>query len=117
MFYKRIASADDPEGLAAIRAEMEDRYGHLPEQGVQLFRLAELRLLAQRLGVRAVEYVEGVVQVKFDANASVDAERLVALIGSRAELTLTAAGLLRLPHAGPPPGRLESALHLLKGMV
>jgi len=116
VFYKRIASAEDLEGLTRIRGEMEDRFGRLPDQGDALFHLAELRLVAARLGVRSVDYTDGALQVKFAPESSVDPDALIALLAGRDEATLTSAGVLKLPHLGAPAARLEAALDLLKGL-
>jgi transcription-repair coupling factor (superfamily II helicase) len=114
--YKRIASAEDIEGLARIRSEMEDRFGRLPAQGDALFQLAELRLLAARLGVRSIDYTDGALQVKFAPESPVDPGALIALLAGRDEATLTSAGVLKLPLLGPPVARVEAALGLLNGL-
>ena len=116
MFYKKIASATNPEELENIRVEMEDRFGHLPDQGEHLFRLAELRLLGQQLRVRTIDVSEGALQVKFGGNSPLDPERLIALIAARDDVSLTAAGVLRLADPGTPPQRLQGVLDMLKGL-
>jgi hypothetical protein len=49
--YKRIHSARDSAGLRELQVEMIDRFGPLPEPTKNLFALAELRLLAERVGI------------------------------------------------------------------
>ncbi|MGD8375058.1 MAG: transcription-repair coupling factor [Acidobacteriota bacterium] len=116
MFYKRIAGAEDEAGLAGVREEMQDRFGHLPPQGDNLFRLASVRLLAQELRVRSVDHAEGSIQIKFEQDSTVDPDRLVHLLGARPDASLTAAGVLRVRHEGGPLERLEAAAELLKGL-
>jgi transcription-repair coupling factor (superfamily II helicase) len=50
-FYRRIASAAVPEDLVALKAEIEDRCGPLPETGERLFDVARLRILGQEHGI------------------------------------------------------------------
>lgn len=53
--YKRIASAESTAGLAEVRAELEDRYGKPPEGVLHLLRAAEIRLIAEALGITQIE--------------------------------------------------------------
>src|SRR5690606_35635385 len=50
VLYKRIASAPNQAALDELQVEMIDRFGLLPEQAKNLFRLAELRQMALPLG-------------------------------------------------------------------
>ena len=52
--YRRISNAPDPEELARVRAEAEDRYGQFPEEVETLFAVAALRIACQRCGVTEV---------------------------------------------------------------
>ena len=53
--YKRVAAADDAEGLSRIARETADRYGTPPPELARLLDVARLRLVARALGVRAVQ--------------------------------------------------------------
>jgi len=53
--YKRIAGAEDQATLADVRAELEDRYGDLPESVLNLLAAGELRLLCERLGIAQLD--------------------------------------------------------------
>jgi len=55
VMYKRIATAVDSERLQDLMAELVDRFGNLPEQTRNLFQIAELRLSAEKLGIRKLE--------------------------------------------------------------
>jgi transcription-repair coupling factor (superfamily II helicase) len=52
--YRSIASVDSAEDIAAVRDELADRYGPLPEPVENLLLVAGLRLLARRAGVADV---------------------------------------------------------------
>ena len=117
MVYKRIASAEDDERLGRVREEMTDRFGALPPQGEDLFRLAALRLLAVRLHVRSMDFQDGALQVRFAADTPVEAERLVKLIGTEEGVSLTSSGLLRVACAGGAAERLSRAEQLFTSLA
>ncbi len=52
--YRKIAEAVDGEGLAAVRAELEDRYGPLPVPVVTLLDVAAFRQVCRSHGVQEV---------------------------------------------------------------
>ena len=52
--YRRIAAAASPPELEAVAADLASAYGTLPPAARRLLDVAELRLLAAGLGVRAV---------------------------------------------------------------
>ncbi|MPZ64410.1 MAG: transcription-repair coupling factor [Pseudonocardiaceae bacterium] len=52
--YRKIAEAGDGDGLAAVRAELEDRYGSLPVPVVTLLDVAAFRQLCRHYGVQEV---------------------------------------------------------------
>ena len=49
--YRKIAEATTAEALDAVRAELVDRYGPVPEQVDNLFEVAALRNLAREVGL------------------------------------------------------------------
>ena len=49
--YRRLASAADETGIAAVVEELLDRYGPLPEPAQRLVAVARLRLLCRQFGV------------------------------------------------------------------
>lgn len=52
--YKRIAEVRSAEALDAVRAELVDRYGELPEPVQALLAVADFRLLARTAGLTEV---------------------------------------------------------------
>ena len=54
-FYKRIASAENDEALKALKVELIDRFGLLPEPTKNLFQVTQLRHIAKELGLKKVE--------------------------------------------------------------
>jgi len=83
VLYKRIAGAADSEALRDLQIEMIDRFGLLPPPAKNLFRLAEIRLKAQALGLTKVEAgPQGGVLV-FSEQPAVDPMRVIKLIQQR----------------------------------
>ena len=62
--YRRIATAQDAARLDEVRAEAEDRFGHLPEEVGTLFAVARLRLACRDAGVREISTFKEQVRVK-----------------------------------------------------
>ena len=52
--YRKIAAAPDEAGLDAIREELADRYGPLPESVERLLQVARFRQVCRSFGVREV---------------------------------------------------------------
>jgi transcription-repair coupling factor (superfamily II helicase) len=52
--YRRLAGALDDAQLAAVREELVDRYGPLPDPVDRLFAVASFRVLARQLGLTEV---------------------------------------------------------------
>ncbi len=52
--YRRIADAIDDAGLDEIKAELQDRFGDLPEAVSELLAVASLRIFARTLGITEI---------------------------------------------------------------
>ena len=127
VLYKKISTASGEEELARIKDEIRDLYGGIPPQAVSLVALAALRLEADRLGVRAIDFGAGRVQVRFAEGAAVSPEGLVRLASSRPGASLSPQGVLRVDLEGPGVAvgtsrpaadlrRIEAVLDLLKSI-
>jgi transcription-repair coupling factor (superfamily II helicase) len=60
--YRSIASVNSEEDIAAVREELTDRYGALPEPVENLLLVAGLRLLARKVGVADITLQGGNVR-------------------------------------------------------
>jgi len=94
--YKRVSSARDEEVLAAIRAEIEDRYGRVPQSVENLFDYARLRQTAETIGVISIDRMREGMAIKMAEKARVSPEKLLELIGARSGAGFTPGGVLRL---------------------
>ncbi|MCP1726694.1 transcription-repair coupling factor (superfamily II helicase) [Natronospira proteinivora] len=81
--YKRIASAKDSETLRELQVEMIDRFGLLPDYAKNLFLTAEVRLLAQPLGIRRVEMGPEGGRLDFEEEPDINPVALIDLVQSK----------------------------------
>ena len=97
--YKKIASAASEKAIADLRAEMEDRYGQLPDATVYLLEAAALRLECERMGVAQIDRRRSELQVRFVENAQVDPQHLMQLVARNAKrgAQFTPQGVLKYP--------------------
>ena len=78
--YKRIADCQSDEELRDLQVEMIDRFGLLPPPAKTLFRLAELKLKAQPLGVRKIEAGPKGGRLLFNDKPDIDPDAVIRLI-------------------------------------
>ena len=67
--YRRLTRLDAPEAIDALRLEVRDRFGPLPEAAEAFFHLALLRVLGGRLGIEGVLVRENEARVTFRETA------------------------------------------------
>ena len=96
--YKRLAQATTQTEVERLQAEIEDRYGHLPQTARNLFDMGRLRLVAEKAGVEQIDIVEGRLQIRFHDAPNVDPQRVLAVV-TREEGELKPNG--RLTFAAP----------------
>ncbi|HZD20364.1 MAG TPA: TRCF domain-containing protein, partial [Burkholderiales bacterium] len=99
--YKRLADAGTREELEALREELVDRFGELPEPARALIQCHEVRLAARPLGVSRVDATHEAVQLQFIKNPPIDAGKVIAFVQKKGK----AARL-----AGPDRLRVEAKL-------
>jgi len=97
--YKKIAGAESEKAIADLRAEMEDRYGSLPDSVVYLLEAATLRLECERMGIAQIDRKRGELQVRFTETASIDPQHLMRLVAQNAKrgAQFTPQGVLKFP--------------------
>jgi len=93
--YKRVAGVERETQLQDVRAELIDRYGEPPAAVRSLLEYADLKLLAVRVGVNAIERKRDQVSIKFRQNAAVDPERLARFVASQRGTQFTPDGTLK----------------------
>ena len=93
--YKRISSSESDEELADIYAEIQDRYGAVPESVGNLFEYAKLRREASRLSVISIDREGERLAVKFSEKAKIDPDKLIAMV-SDGRAVFTPSGVLKV---------------------
>ena len=81
--YKRIASAKDAAALRELQVEMIDRFGLLPDPIKNLFEIASLRQLAERLGITRLDFGPQGGRMEFADGTSARPAALIELIQER----------------------------------
>lgn len=80
ILYKRISNAANIEQLTELQIETIDRFGLLPEQGKNLFRLTALRLQAEQLDIRKADIGEHGGVIEFHDHPLIDPGVIFSLI-------------------------------------
>jgi transcription-repair coupling factor (superfamily II helicase) len=101
--YKRLADAETREELEALREELVDRFGELPDPARALIQCHEVRLAARALGVTRVDVTHEAVQLQFMKNPPIDGGKVIAFVQKKGK----AARL-----AGPDRLRVDAKLPL-----
>jgi len=86
LFYKKLVAAETPEALAAVRSELEDRFGPLPAEAAMLMDISSLRITARDLGIDGVVQKPSSLEVRFMANTPVQPQTLIQLGQERANI-------------------------------
>lgn len=63
--YQRLAQADNYEVLNELELELADRFGPLPQSANNLIRMAEVKLLAARAGIKKVVFKNGQLRISY----------------------------------------------------
>jgi len=111
--YKRLSVARDAADVDRLQTETEDRWGHLPLAGRNLFDMTRLRQAAERAGVKSVDLADARLQVRFVENASVDPRRLFELVAARRG-AMTPSGMLTLPAPETAGERIAAVREILE---
>lgn len=80
VLYKRIASADNEQGLYDLEVEMIDRFGLMPEPLKHLFTAARLRLTAKRMGIRRLEIGPAGGRIEFVDKPQIKVDEVIKMI-------------------------------------
>ncbi len=111
--YKRLANCETRESLDALREELVDRFGALPEPARALLDSHLLRILAKPVGVARVDATHEAVHLHF-VKEPPRRERIVDLVTRRANARLSSTGRLRVEAKLPSwPDRSMAAKELL----
>ncbi len=99
--YRKIAALKNEEALQELRAELNDRYGAIPEPAQMLLAVASLKQLCQKLSITAIVAGKAQIKVTFDEHKPrINIERLLEDIRKDDKLRLLppAQLMIRMPN-------------------
>lgn len=80
IMYKRIANASSSKTLKELQVEMIDRFGLLPAQVKNLFKVTEIKLRAESMNILKIDAGSKVGRIEFATDAKVDPLTLVKMV-------------------------------------
>ncbi len=83
ILYKRIANAKSLDALHELQVEMVDRFGLLPEQTKNLFKVTALKINASPIGIRKIEASLKSGKIEFDAKPNINPDKLINMIRTK----------------------------------
>lgn len=92
--YKKIASIHSNNQLQALTAELDDRFGDIPESVANLLYIAELKVLCKRMHIQSLRERNGVVRIEFIRVATISIDKVLHLIRE-------SGGAVSIDHAHP----------------
>ena len=109
--YRKVAATRTESELDAALDEIADRYGPPPDSVLNLAEYGRIRILADRLGVEAIDREGRLVVIRFRSQAKVDPVRLVKVVHDWPGATLVPPASLRvdLEASQSPVGRASTA--------
>ncbi len=78
--YKRISNAKKSSQLHDLKIEFIDRFGLLPDATKNLFAVTELKLQAEKLGIKTIKVGPAQGHIEFQDKPNVTPERVISLI-------------------------------------
>jgi len=112
--YKRVSSVESMEEVRSIQDEIADRFGPLPLGVRNLLDYGQIKFLAQKLKIKAIDRVGHKIVFKFLPSTDVQLTRMTKLL-NRYRGTLTPQGVLNLEvHSGREGELLSETITVLK---
>ena len=108
-YYQRMMSSRSEESLGEVQAEVEDRYGHLPQQVANAFAVMSHRLRSRELGISKIEAGQGRLNVQFSDRSAVP-PRVFSILGRKHREAYVARDALIWPYSGEPIIAVERLL-------
>lgn len=119
VLYKRIAHAKNEQELEQLQVEMIDRFGLLPDVLKNLFRLSELKLRAQKIGIKKIVSGPKGGRIEFNEKPNLNPAIIIQLIQKNpAHYKLEGATHLRFTlEQATPELRIKNLEALLKNFT
>jgi transcription-repair coupling factor (superfamily II helicase) len=99
--YKRMAHCATREALEALREELVDRFGKLPEPAHALLETHRLRIASQPLGIARIDAATEAIVVQFVPEPPIEPAAIIRFIQGRRDAKLAGPDRLRFTLATP----------------
>jgi len=96
VLYKRMANCADNDQLDDMQRELIDRFGLLPNPARALLDCHRLRIAAKPLGITRIDASTDSIQVQFIPNPPIDSVKIIQLIQSSREYSLSGQDRLKI---------------------
>ncbi len=83
--YRRLARMNDVKGISSLKAELQDRYGKLPEEAGNLLLKIMLKVLAVRAGCKKLDLLDQHLQLHFSEGHQMRPFGIVDLVANSGE--------------------------------
>jgi len=110
VLYKRLANCDTEEELEAMREELVDRFGVLPNPARALLDTHRLRILGKPLGVARIDATDSGALLQFVPKPPIDPGRVFRLVQTQRQYRLAGSDKLRIEARMPDLGTRVTAL-------
>jgi transcription-repair coupling factor (superfamily II helicase) len=117
--YKRLARYEQPQEVEALRTELRDRFGPLPQPAEAMLALAQLRIIGGTLGIEGILVRGDEARVTFRGSAAPRIKGLSAAfhdVQFQAEVRRAVPLSLKLTRLGGAP-MLDGLVRALRGLV
>ena len=78
--YKKIAAVSERDALERIHAELQDRFGPIPEEVSSLLSLAEIKIICRRLSIATLRERGGMVTLEFSRVSDISVDKVLRLL-------------------------------------
>ncbi len=110
--YKKLATVHTEEELWKLRDDTENRYGHLPDPLLNLFKCTQARLLGQRYGLKTIEHRKHELRIEIVHGEKLNTQELVAWLQNKeTTLRFVPENTLMLTHV---PNSMDKILENLR---
>ncbi|MBI3045477.1 MAG: transcription-repair coupling factor [Betaproteobacteria bacterium] len=96
VLYKRLANCETPEALEALREELVDRFGALPDPARALVECHRLRILGKPLGIARIDASDAAIQLQFVPKPPIEPAKVLDLVRRKRHYRLAGQDRLRI---------------------
>ncbi len=96
VLYKRLANCEEEDALDALREELIDRFGTLPDPARALVDCHRLRILGKPLGIARIDATDSTVQFQFVPQPPIEPIKVLNLVQTRRNYRLAGQDRLRI---------------------